>query len=123
MSKNSKFSHNIPSGWNILCYVHEGKGVFGSNKKEAAQFYGVLIKNDDSETLEVETTDSECSFILIAGKPIGEEIFQKGPFVLGSQEDLNQAFEDYKSGKNGFEKAIGWKSETKKLAAEILAKQ
>ena len=120
MSKNSKFSHRIPSGWNSLCYGHEGKGVFGSNQKEAGQFFGVLIKNDDSELLEVHTKDSECNFILIAGRPIGEKIYQRGPFVLGSQEQLDQAFKDYQLGKNGFENAPIWKSSTRELAKKLM---
>ena len=120
MSKNSKFSQKIPSGWNSLCYIHEGKGVFGSNQEEAEQFFAVLIKNDDSEILEVYTKDSECNFILIAGRPIGEAIFRKGPFVLGSQEQLDQAFEDRKEAKNGFENANVWKSSTRERAQKLI---
>ena len=120
MSKNSKFTQKIPSGWNTLCYVNEGKGVFGSNQQEAEQYFGVVIKNDDAEILEVETKDSECHFILLAGKPIGEEVFKKGPFVLGSQEQLDQAFEDFKGAKNGFENANGWKSSTRERVKKLL---
>ena len=116
MSKNSKFSQKIPSGWNSLCYVHKGKGIFGSNRKEGVQYSAIVIKNDDSEILEVETKDSECYFILIAGKPIGEKIHQYGPFVMGSQEELNQAMDDYTLERNGFENAHSWSSEIRKLA-------
>ena len=116
MSKNNKYSQKIPSGWNSLCYILEGKGVFGSNMKEASQYFVVVIKNDDSELLEVETKGSDCRFILVAGRPIGEKIYQRGPFVMGSQEELDQSMEDYALEKNGFENAHSWRSEIGKLA-------
>lgn len=38
-------------------------------------------------------------FLLIAGQPIGEPIVQHGPFVMNTQEEIMQAFADYRSGK------------------------
>jgi len=116
MNEKSKYSQKIPSGWNVMCYVLSGKAVFGSNKKEGKEYSAVLIKNDDSEVLEVETGEEKCNFILLAGKPIGEKIYQHGPFVLGTQAELEQAFEDYELGLNGFEGARDWVSEISKLS-------
>ena len=30
-----------------------------------------------------------------------------GPFVMNTQEEIDATYQDYKNGKNGFEKAIG----------------
>jgi redox-sensitive bicupin YhaK (pirin superfamily) len=38
-------------------------------------------------------------FMLFAGQPIGEPIVQHGPFVMNNQEEIQQAFMDYQSGK------------------------
>jgi len=33
---------------------------------------------------------------LLQGRPIGAPVFQMGPFVMNSPEELRQAFEDYR---------------------------
>jgi redox-sensitive bicupin YhaK (pirin superfamily) len=53
----------------------------------------------------------ESHFILVAGRPIREPIVQMGPFVMNTQEEIEQTMRDFKLGQNGFEKAKTWKSE------------
>ncbi|KAL0306303.1 UNVERIFIED_CONTAM: Pirin-like protein [Sesamum radiatum] len=51
-------------------------------------------------------------FILVGGEPLGEPVVQYGPFVMNSQEQIDQTIEDYENCANGFEKARHWKSES-----------
>uniref|UniRef100_A0A1I8F1V3 Pirin_C domain-containing protein n=1 Tax=Macrostomum lignano TaxID=282301 RepID=A0A1I8F1V3_9PLAT len=51
-----------------------------------------------------------CRFVLIAGRPLGEPVEAVGPFVMCSKAELLQAKEDYRNGRNGFERAPGWAS-------------
>ncbi len=48
--------------------------------------------------------------MLISGQPIGEPIVQHGPFVMNTQEEIQQAISDYRNAANGFEKARKWRS-------------
>ena len=63
----------------------------------------IVIKNEAS-------TKEPARLIIIAGEPINEPVVQHGPFVLTTEEDLMKTFEDYQHGRNGFERAPGWKS-------------
>ncbi|MCH8056680.1 MAG: hypothetical protein IIB78_02300 [Proteobacteria bacterium] len=38
-------------------------------------------------------------FLLLAGKPLNEPIVNWGPFVMNTQEQIEQAIEDYRRGR------------------------
>jgi redox-sensitive bicupin YhaK (pirin superfamily) len=58
-----------------------------------------------------EGAEKSARFVIIAGTPLDQKIVQYGPFVLTSQEEVYQAFMDYQTHSNGFERADGWESE------------
>ena len=39
---------------------------------------------------------SASEFLLLQGRPIGESVAQHGPFVMNTEEELRQAFDDYR---------------------------
>ena len=86
-----------------MCYIYEGEGYFGAEKRRGAKNDTIVLKRDVGQVLEVETKDSEVKFILLAGMPLKERICQYRLFVLENKEDLAQTFEDYDEAKNGFE--------------------
>lgn len=73
---------------------------------EVAQF----TRSETAGVIKMETLDPDTRLLLIAGKPLDEPIANYGPFVLNTKEQLQQAFDDFHSGKNGFEAAPTWRS-------------
>ena len=93
--------NNKVSGWPL---VHK-KAVF------AILFFTIAFNRDGKEGLYVETKGSPVEFVLISGKPLGEEVAWHGPFVMNKREELMEAFQDYQMGRNGFEGASRWRSQ------------
>ena len=78
----------------------------------------LVLSSDDNEdgvtfTLPQAAPGSTPSahFVLVAGEPLKQRVIQYGPFVVNTPKQVQQAFEDYQLGRNGFEKAPGWSSD------------
>jgi redox-sensitive bicupin YhaK (pirin superfamily) len=60
----------------------------------------MALLSDEGEVL-VSAGDTPARFLLIAGKPIREQIAHYGPFVMNTREEIVQAITDYNAGKFG----------------------
>ncbi|CAL5405432.1 unnamed protein product [Camellia sinensis] len=101
----------IPVSWNAFVYVLEGEGVFGNSKSLAVTSHHLLLLGTGDGLEAWNKSSKPLRFILVGGEPLGEPVMQLGPFVMNTQEEIDQTIEDYESYINGFEKARHWRSE------------
>ena len=47
----------------------------------------------------------------VSGEPLDQTVYQHGPFVMTTRDEIQKTIQDYRMGRNGFEKAHTWKSE------------
>ncbi|CAF2055038.1 hypothetical protein Bca4012_098004 [Brassica carinata] len=116
LSPGSKISQHIPLHWNAFVYVLQGHGHFGDARSQhsPASAHHMLILGLGGDRLEAwNGSDSglPLRFILVSGEPIGEPVVQFGPFVMNTQEEIDQTIDDFENFTNGFEKARHWKSQ------------
>jgi hypothetical protein len=112
MQPNQVLHHKISQGWNSFLYSLEGKISVGSSSKWIEAHNTITLTNTpDSDGITIRTGAEAAQFVLLAGKPIGEPVVQHGPFVMNDREGIMQAIRDFQEGKNGFERAPGWRSE------------
>ena len=97
MNAGGELSTNISSGHNTCLLVIDGKAEVNGQKVEKHQF--VLFKNE-GETINIKAP-SESILLLLSGEPIKEPIAQYGPFVMNTQQELQEAFQEFQSGKFG----------------------
>ena len=94
---------DVPKDFNAFAYVLEGRARFGDAETEAKARDLVVFANDGSRVVLSAVADEPVplSVLLIAGAPLREPVVQYGPFVMNTQEEINQAIEDYQAGRMG----------------------
>ncbi|GGG39856.1 quercetin 2,3-dioxygenase [Christiangramia forsetii] len=95
--KESKVQLEIPKSDNIFFYVVRGK--LEVNEIEVPELH-LAEFSKNSEILNISAKENS---ILLLGhaKPFEEKVVFGGPFVMNSEEEIQQAYADYKSGKMG----------------------
>ncbi|WP_417655859.1 pirin family protein [Pseudidiomarina aestuarii] len=79
-----------------LVYVYEGNAAINGDVLQR----GELARLAATDTLQLQSDSAEgASVILLAGEPIGEPIAQYGPFVMNTQQEIEQAIRDYQAGR------------------------
>ena len=98
----SKVSQNIPQNYNAFAYVAKGNALFGTEQKAVNKEQAIFFEKDGEEIIIAAANEgSQVDVLLLAGIPLGEPVKRYGPFVMNTEEELQQAMADYNSGKMG----------------------
>lgn len=100
LPREATFSESLPASHNAFIYVIAGQ-VFVTADADGGH---VVEQNSlailgDGEQLEMVGLTDSTHFLLIAGRPLGEPVARRGPFVMNTQAEIMQAMSDYQSGK------------------------
>lgn len=97
LEQGGEFSKQIPKDENIFFYV-----VRGSLKIQGEEIpYRNLVEfNNDGEEIQVQASE-DAVLILGHAKPFNEPMVAQGPFVMNTQKEIQEAYEDYQNGKFG----------------------
>lgn len=94
----ARYQEIVPAGHNAFIYlitgelqVTEEEGKFRSIQPDR------LAVMDDGDGVEIQALE-DSRFLLVAGRPIGEPVVRHGPFVMNTQEEIEQAYQDYSNG-------------------------
>ncbi|KAM9980409.1 hypothetical protein ACTFIZ_008685 [Dictyostelium cf. discoideum] len=110
LEPNTKFSVDIPDfDHNSFVYVFQGDGTFGENQIKVEDRHIGVLENIDNNSLGLDepipnklnatSGDKGVRFLFLSAKPIREPIVQYGPFVMNTQEEIQNAFLDYELGR------------------------
>jgi redox-sensitive bicupin YhaK (pirin superfamily) len=99
LEANTTLTETLPHEHNAFVYVIKGEVTLLDEKNEIVSIrrdqLAILTKG---ESLTLTANDQSTQFLLIAGKPLNEPIARGGPFVMNTQDEIQQAFSDYQNG-------------------------
>ena len=95
--ENSTYTLAVNPDYTVFAFVFEGEGFFDETNGSKIR-KGQLVKLTDGDKVLVTTKDQKTRFILVSGKPLNEPIAWRGPIVMNTDEELDVAFREYRSG-------------------------
>ena len=93
---------DLDEDYNGFIYVLEGSGIFGANKVPAGkqEVLWMSASIDSKSEITIHAQD-DLKVLVIAGKPLREHVVAHGPFVMNSDEQIKQAYQDLRAGEFG----------------------
>ncbi|MFH1599494.1 MAG: pirin family protein [Pseudomonadota bacterium] len=99
LGAGDRYQHPLPAGHAAFAYVYEGSARIGDGQGAATVQARELAVLGDGDAVVLEGREADTRLILVAGQPLREPVARYGPFVMNTQAELRQAFEDYQAGR------------------------
>lgn len=91
------FAAPLEANDNAFLYLYDGSASVGEEDRPLSERAAGVLSLGDS--IRVRAGERGAHFLLLAGAPIGEAVVQYGPFVMNSRAEIDQAIDDYQSGR------------------------
>jgi redox-sensitive bicupin YhaK (pirin superfamily) len=95
----AEFGTEIEPTYNAFTYLYEGEvriGAAGDTRVVPQRAAGVLSPGDH---VRVQAGAQGARCLLLAARPLREPVVQYGPFVMNTRAEIEQAVEDFRSGR------------------------
>lgn len=98
LAPGARFTQPLPAEHNAFVVVYRGElDVAGTQVRTRRM--AVLANTPGGDGVLLQAGAEGARAILVAGQPLKEPIAQYGPFVMNTQQEIFQAFEDFRAGK------------------------
>ncbi|MFA6363035.1 pirin family protein [Methanoregula sp.] len=98
LGPDAQFSHPVKPGYMAAVYVIGGSGRFDPHQDEEWENGTIVLFGENGDAVDIRAGKSGVRFLFFSGKPLREPIAWGGPIVMNTQEELQQAFDEYERG-------------------------
>ncbi len=97
LQPDAKFAHPVKPGYMAAVYVIGGSGRFDQRQKEELVNRTMALFGEEGDSVDIHAGGNGVRFLFFSGKPLREPIAWGGPIVMNTQEELQQAFNEYEN--------------------------
>ena len=96
LNRDSDVTFDLPKGHTSMLVVLNGRIIV--NGGEDAQEAEMLLLSREGGKVSIHA-DADTTLLILTGEPIDEPIVGQGPFVMNSDAEIRQAFDDFRTGR------------------------
>ncbi len=89
----------VTRGHSAFVYVYDGEAWVGPRESVQTLPHRAAGILSDGERVRIEGGARGARLLLLAARPLNEPVVQYGPFVMNTRQEIEQAVEDYRSGR------------------------
>ncbi|WNC73556.1 pirin family protein [Thalassotalea psychrophila] len=97
LKQGETFNQTVSGLDNSMIYMITGNAEIGSNLAPLTEKQLGILTSGSQVTIKTKAQD--IRFLFISAKPLNEPVARGGPFVMNTQAEIVQAFDDYKANK------------------------
>lgn len=98
MVPDTVYAPQVPESHQAFLYLFQGDIVVGPNDGHRAG-QGQMVVLGSGNTIKMHSGNDGARLLLIAGRPLREPVARYGPFVMNTEDEIHQAFQDYREGR------------------------
>lgn len=96
LTRDADLTLDLPEGHTAMLVVLTGH-VTVNGSQEAGEAEMVLLSREGNDV--AFHADGDAMVLVLTGEPIDEPIAGQGPFVMNTEAEIRQAFDDFKNGR------------------------
>ncbi|MFK7921901.1 MAG: pirin family protein [Bacteroidia bacterium] len=98
LKAGTKLTLPLPEGYSTGIYTVNGKVAYNGGQSISEGFFAAFdLEGDQIEII----AEADTTLLLLNGEPINEPVVSYGPFVMNTQEEIREAFREFRAGKMG----------------------
>jgi redox-sensitive bicupin YhaK (pirin superfamily) len=97
LEKGGSVLEALPPGHAAFLYVIDGALRVGDGRREVRQGQIAVLDGQGSLSLTCDAASGRA--LVLAGRPLGEPVSRSGPFVMNTDDEIKQAWDDYRAGR------------------------
>jgi quercetin 2,3-dioxygenase len=97
LEPDAQFTHPVKPGYMAAVYVIGGSGRFDKRHNEELANRTMALFGEEGDSVAIHAGGNGVRFLFFSGKPLREPIAWGGPIVMNTQEELQQAFNEYEN--------------------------
>jgi redox-sensitive bicupin YhaK (pirin superfamily) len=100
LDPGGQFEHALPADESVTAWVLQGHGVFGRAHRSLRCREACAFLHDGGR-IEMRAGRHGMRVAVFAGRPLGEPVVARGPFIMSTDEELEEAYRDFRLGRMG----------------------